>query len=184
MDMKRSCFMLSKENMKKFILLIMFILCSLAQASEIEGTFSAKNGDMKCRGMWDHPFLPMTRNYAGKIPSSPLLANEVLTVSVSQQSRGVKIVTHFINGEVESISSLSGFRKGIRINQKDGMISLKQYDALDVILDYGYYVGLKSNIRFKALLRLNENDDLVIENYYGTERKRLVQKISCVMPRI
>ena len=176
--------MLLKENMKNFFLLMMFVLCSLAQASEIEGTFSAKNGDIKCRGMWDHPFLPMTRNYAGRIPSSPLLANEVLTVSVFQQSLGVKIVTHFLNGEVESISNFSGLRKGIRINQKDGVISLKQYDALDISLDYGYYVGLRSNIRFKALLKLNENDDLVIENYYGTERKRMVQKISCVMPRI
>jgi hypothetical protein len=176
--------MRSKRNMKKIILLIMFVLCSLVQASEIKGTFSAKNGDMKCRGMWDHPFLPMARNYTGKIPSSPLLANEVLTVSVSQQSQGVKIVTYYVNGEVNSISSFSGLSKGIRINQKDGLISLKQYDALDVILDYGYYVGIKSNIRFKALLMMNENNDLVIENYYGAERERMVLKISCIMPRI
>jgi hypothetical protein len=85
---------------------------------------------------------------------------------------------------VETISSFKGLRKGIRVYQKDDSIILRQFDLLEVHLDYGYYVGLISNIRFKAVLQLNENDDLVIENFFGHGDKKMEKMISCVLPRI
>jgi hypothetical protein len=170
--------------MIKFILIVLLSFCGQAEAKIIEGTFSAKNHEMTCRGRWEHPFLPMNRNYGGRIPSSPLLATEASTVSITHHSLGVKISTKSINETVETISSFKGLRKGIRVYQKDDSIILRQFDLLEVHLDYGYYVGLISNIRFKAVLQLNENDDLVIENFFGHGDKKMEKMISCVLPRI
>jgi hypothetical protein len=181
---KRS-FKKSENNViKKWIVLAFFSLCTQVYGAEIEGTFSAKRGDMFCRGSWEHPFLPMIRNFGGRIPSSPLLANEVLAVSVQQRNSGVKISATYLDGRVESVTPGSGLKKGIRVKQKGGVISIKQFDLFDVILDYGYYAGLKSNIRFKASLQLDENQDLRLENYFSVDHQPLVKKISCILPRV
>lgn len=171
-------------DMKKWIVLAFFSLCTQVYATEIEGTFSAKRGEMICRGSWDHPFLPMIRNFGGRIPSSPLLGNEVLAVSVNQRNSGVKLSATYLDGRVESVNPGNGIKKGIRVKQKAGVISVKQFDLFDVILDYGYYVGLKSNIRFKALLQLDENQDLRLENYFSVDHQPLLKKISCILPRM
>ena len=170
--------------MIRLILIILLNFCALAEGKIIEGTFSAKNHEMTCRGRWEHPFLPMSRNYGGRIPSSPLLATEASTITISQRSLGVKISRQDINENVETISTFKGIRKGIRVYQKDESIIFRQFDFLEVHLDYGYYVGLLSNIRFKAILKLNESDDLVIENFFGHGKQKMEKMISCVLPRV
>jgi hypothetical protein len=155
-----------------------------ARAHAIEGTFSVKNGVMICRGSWDHPFLPRTRNFNGRIPSGPLLGNEIDTISLVQKKSGVKIIAHYLTGEVDSLSSFQGVFRGMKVYQKKQAIIIKQFDPLEVHLDYGYYVGLLSNIRFKASLSLTEHNDLLLENYYAHGKNKLIKKISCVLPRI
>jgi len=57
----------------KYLLCLLFLGIGVkAQAHAIEGTFSVKDGSMICRGSWNHPFLPRTRNFNGRIPSGPL----------------------------------------------------------------------------------------------------------------
>jgi hypothetical protein len=169
----------------KYLLCLLFLGIGVkAQAHAIEGTFSVKDGSMICRGSWDHPFLPRTRNFNGRIPSGPLLGNEIESISLIQKKSGVKISAHYQSGKVDSVTSFQGVFRGIKVYEKDHAIIIKQFDALEVHLDYGHYVGLLSNSRFKASLSLTQNNDLLLENFYAHGKNKLVKKISCVLPRI
>jgi hypothetical protein len=171
--------------MKNFFLILTFISqITYANTTKIEGTFSAQKEVMKCQGYWEHPFLPIERNYGGRIPSTPLLSNENSIISIESLKSGIKILKKDSDNEEVFISSYFSALKGINISVKDNSIILKQYDSLEVIFDYGTFIGIISNMRFKAILRLDSNNDLVIENYYAKNNEILTKKIECTLPRI
>lgn len=169
---------------KMIILLILMSQAAMAENNKIEGTFSARKKDMVCQGHWDHPFLPINRGYGGRIPSTPLLMAEDSTISISQQHSGVKITKIDGNGKTESVESIQGFFRGMKIKNLEDSIIIKQYDSLEVIFDYGTYIGIVKNMRFKAKLSFNSNNDLILENFYAKDKEVLQKRIVCVLKRI
>ena len=165
-------------------LIILVSFSTIADSNKIDGSFSARKEDMICRGYWDHPFIPIVRNYGGRIPSTPLLTNEGSSITIKQQKLGVEISKQDSLGKVEFTNSIQAGFKGIRIANKKNSIVIKQYDALEVIFDYGTYIGIVKNMRFKAILTLNSNNDLILENYYRKNGERLEKRIECILPRI
>jgi hypothetical protein len=164
--------------------LIVFKLIALPVFASIDGTYSSNHKDMKCSGSWSHPFIPLDGKLDFGTPSDALLRDISSSVSITTEYDGVTISLTDVKGRERKVKLTEGQNKSIRLKLENDSIVISQNRLAQHNWDYGMYLGSVLNQRFKAVLSLNANNDLILENFdaFGVQKLKLGKK--CVLPRI
>jgi hypothetical protein len=169
---------------KLFSTLIVFNLMALPVFASIDGTYSSNHKHMKCTGSWSHPFIPLDGKLDFGTPSDALLRDISSKVSITTEHDGVTISLTDVKGRERKVKLTEGKNKSIRLKLDTDSIVISQNRLAQHNWDYGMYLGSVLNQRFKAVLRLNANNDLILENFDATGVQKLRLGKKCVLPRI
>jgi hypothetical protein len=169
---------------KLFSTLIVFNLMALPVFASIDGTYSSNHKHMKCSGSWSHPFIPLDGKLHFGTPSDALLKDISSKVSITTEHDGVTISLTDVKGREKKVKLIEGKNKSIRLKLDTDSIVISQNRLAQHNWDYGLYLGSVLNQRFKAVLRLNANNDLILENFDATGFQKLRLEKKCVLPRI
>jgi hypothetical protein len=85
---------------------------------------------------------------------------------------------------VKVLGAILSFHWSIRLKLDDDAIVISQSRLAQHNWDYGMYLGSVLNQRFKAVLRLNTNNDLILENYDASGLQKLRLEKKCILPRL
>jgi hypothetical protein len=155
-------------------------------ASEFDGVYSSDHKDMKCSGEWSHPFLPTQGKLNHGTPDGALIFNESKSVELnfSEEDTVLKVKKVSRNGSTRNYSLQKAKNKSVKISFANEKIYLAQKRLVQSNWDYGLYLGTTFNQRFMAVLSLDENRDLVLENFSSYGLGKLKLKKRCILPRI
>ncbi len=171
-------------KLKNITISLFFVLSISNSIASIDGTYSSNHQDMKCEGSWSHPFIPLDGKLNFGTPNDALLKGISSTVSISTEDDGVIVSLSDVNGRVKKVKLTEGKNKSIRLKLDDDAIVISQSRLAQHNWDYGMYLGSVLNQRFKAVLRLNANNDLILENYDASGLQKLRLEKKCILPRL
>jgi hypothetical protein len=168
------------------IAFIQFCLTQNVMGAVISGTFSSDHELMKCQGSWSHPFIPLDGTIHFGTPDGALLRGEshLVKIDTSADETSVNIQVIKKKGKTQTAHLKVGRNPGVKLKLQEGNIILTQYRSIQSNWDYGMYLGSILNQRFKAVLSLDENENLVLENYSADGLGRLKLAKRCVLPKV
>ena len=169
----------------KNIAVPLFLVLTLSSSfASIDGTYSSNHKDMKCTGSWSHPFIPLDGKLDFGTPSDALLNGISSTVSISTENDGIEISLAEIKGKLKKVKLKEGKNKNIHLKSENDVIEITQKRLAQHNWDYGMYLGSVFNQRFKAVLKLDHDDNLILENYDASGFQRLKLQKTCILPRV
>jgi hypothetical protein len=117
-------------------------------------------------------------------PTDALLKGESSLVKIATNEEGVTITLISKRGKEIAVSLVEGKNKDVFLKSEEDSLTLIQKRFAQSNWDYGMYLGTIFNTRFKAVLKLDENDNLILENYDASGARKLRLMKSCILPRV
>jgi len=173
----------------KFNLATLAFLCLFSHsllATTVTGQFSSDHQDMECSGSWSHPFIPTTGELNHGTANGALLKNVSKSISLNFNSTKNELIIskEQLNGKISTHHLQVGKTANPKLKLENNKIILRLSRLFQSNWDYGLYLGSVINQKVVTIMSLNDNNDLVVENYASTGLKKPTLKKRCVLPRL